>query len=456
MAAQSNKIALAGAGLAGSLLAIYLARRGFAVDVYERRADMRRGPVAGGRSINLALSTRGLHALEQVGLAEQALKLCIPMRGRQMHDVAGKQYYQAYGTNDAQYINSISRSGLNMLLMDAAEQHPGVRFHFQHRCTAFDVQTGAAVFVNEATGQEIQVQGATLIGTDGAGSAVRDAMLRQPGFNYSQQYLEHSYKELIMPAAPGGAFAMEQHALHIWPRGQFMLIALPNLGGSFTCTLFLAHQGAQNSFQQLESPQAVTAFFQQHFTDVLQWMPNYLDEFFGHPVGYMATIKCYPWHIGGKALLLGDSAHAIVPFYGQGMNCAFEDCTVLDACIAQYGDDWEKVFADYQTRRKHNTDAIADLALGNFIEMRDHTANPVFLRKRQIELLLEKQFPGRFLSKYSMVTFHRLPYAQALQKGNIQDAVLMDICANLTDVAAFDPHAGLAGVEQALQQAGLA
>jgi kynurenine 3-monooxygenase len=454
-ATQQDKIVLVGAGLAGSLLALFLARRGFAVEVYERRPDMRREAVPGGRSINLALSTRGLHALQQVGLDAEALKLCIAMRGRQMHDTQGNQYYQPYGTTDAHYINSISRAGLNMLLMDAAERHPGVRIHFKHRCAAFDVHTGNATFVNEATGQSLQVQGATLIATDGAGSAVRDAMLRQPGFDYSQQYLQHGYKELVMPAAPGGGFAMEKHALHIWPRGQYMLIALPNFDGSFTCTLFLAHHGAHNSFAQLSTPQAVTAFFKQHFADVLQWMPNYLEEFFGHPVGYMATIKCYPWHVGGKALLLGDSAHAIVPFYGQGMNCAFEDCVALDACIARHGTDWEKVFADYQTARKHNTDAIADLALGNFIEMRDHTANPVFLLKRKAELLLETRYPGRFLSKYSMVTFERLPYEQAMRKGNIQDAVLMDICADLTAIDAFDAEAAMARIDAALQQAGL-
>ncbi len=451
--AGTQKVTLVGAGLAGSLLAIYLAKRGFAVAVYERRPDPRKAGHVGGRSINLALSHRGLHALEAVGLADEARKQCIPMRGRMMHAPDGALTYVPYGRSDDFYINSISRGGLNNLLLDAAEAIPDVRLHFNHCATHLNLASGELHMVNDERKESFTIQAKPVIGTDGAGSAIRNAMLAQPGFNYSQHYLEHGYKELILPAVSGtgdARFALEKHALHIWPRGQYMLIALPNFDGSFTCTLFLAHTGDANSFRAVESPEAIQDFFTKNFADVPVHMPDYVNEFTKHPVGHMATIKCDPWHFQGTALLLGDAAHAVVPFYGQGMNCSFEDCYELDQCIRTHGDDWAAVFAAFSQSRKPNADAIADLALGNFIEMRDHTANPVFLLKRKVELLLEQRYPERFSSKYSRVTFTRAPYAEALRIGTVQDEVLMNFCNTLPSIEALDAELALSQVAAAL------
>lgn len=444
---------IVGAGLAGSLLAIYLARRGMRVEVFERRSDMRRGGAGGGRSINLALSLRGIHALEQVGVADAILDDAIPMQGRMIHSPDGTQTLQPYSPRSGEVINSVSRGGLNMLLMDRAEAFPEVTLHFGQRCQEVDLDGPAVTFCDESDGTVRTVSPEVLFGCDGSGSAVRMAMQQRGRFNFSQHYLEHGYKEVTIPPGAGGTFQMETHALHIWPRGHYMLIALPNPDGSFTGTLFLPY-GGDPGFDGLDSDDAVTDFFRLDFGDVLPLMPELAAEFAANPTGSLVTVRCEPWHSGGRVLLVGDSAHAIVPFYGQGMNCAFEDVVELDACIERHGPDWTAVFADYAARRKPNADAIADLALENFIEMRDRVADPVFVRKRQAELAMERRFPERFRSKYSLVTFSRRPYAEALQRGRLQDEILMEMCGVVDTLADLDLEMALERIEAALAERG--
>jgi len=437
MADHQQHILLVGAGLAGSLLSVYLAQRGFAVDVFERRPDMRHARISAGRSINLALSTRGIHALREVGLSEQIMELAIPMRGRMMHAVNGTLTFQPYGRDEREVIYSVSRGELNRRLMDLADEHEHVHMHFRQRCEGMDFSMGAVQFTDEESGKPYSRSGDTVIATDGAGSPIRMAMQRKGRFNFSQEYLEHGYKELHIPPAGDGTHRLERNALHIWPRRSFMLIALPNPDGSFTCTLFLQHEG-ETSFASLHDAESVRIFFEREFPDVLPLMPTLIEDFEHNPTAPLGTVRCYPWHVGGMAALLGDAAHAIVPFYGQGMNCAFEDCTVLNEVIGEFGTDWDRVFHVYQERRKANADAIADLALENFIEMRDSVADERFLFQKQVGLACEERFPEYFIPKYSMVTFHRTPYAVALERGRIQQEILEQITAGCETLDAID------------------
>lgn len=439
-----TQVAIIGAGLAGSLLSIYLAKRGIEVDVYEARGDMRNEEVAAGRSINLALSDRGIAALREVGMDEYMLAEAVPMYGRMIHSVTGEQKLLPYSGRQGEYINSVSRAGLNIALMNEAEKHGGVQFHFNSRGAAFDCATGKVKLANGET-----IAADTVIATDGAGSVIRSAMLHGgvERFDFSQDWLEHGYKELHIPPAEGGGFRIEKNALHIWPRHQFMMIALPNFDGSFTCTLFLAHTDADRAFDRLTDEEKLIEFFQSEFPDAVPLMPTLIEDFFHNPTANLGTIKCWPWNIGGKSLLLGDSAHAVVPFYGQGMNCAFEDVRVLDSLIEKHGTDWALVYDEYGELRKANTDAIADMAEENFYEMRDRVADPVFQRKRELETKLEQTYPDYF-SKYSMVTFREdLPYSVAKEKGNAQDELLMRICADVENVSELD----LAGVLERLR-----
>jgi kynurenine 3-monooxygenase len=372
---------------------------------------------------------------------EYMLSEAVPMYGRMVHSVSGDTKLLKYSGRDGEYINSVSRAGLNIALINEAEKYEQVSFHFNERCVDFDCKTGVARFAGGTLSS-----GKTVIATDGAGSAVRNTMLHGgvERFDFSQVWLEHGYKELHIPSlselgreiADGSDanFRLEKNALHIWPRHKFMMIALPNFGGSFTCTLFLAHRG-ENSFEQIKS---VPEFFNTNFPDALPLMPTLAEDFAANPIGNLGTIKCYPWNAGGKALLLGDSAHAVVPFYGQGMNCAFEDVRVLDQLIEKHGADWQTVYDEYGKLRKVNTDAIADMAEENFYEMRDAVADPVFVRKRDLETRLEHTYTDYF-SKYSMVTFREdLPYSVAKEKGNAQDRYLMQICAREPDLNSID------------------
>ena len=437
MKPERNSITLIGSGLTGPLLAISLAQHGFTAQLYERRPDMRRVRISAGRSINLALSTRGIYALREAGVWDEIANILIPMRGRMMHSVAGELTFMPYGKDETEFINSVSRAELNIALMNAAEK-AGVTIHFNKRCTGFDLRGGAVHLRDEDTGAESVVDSRIVIGTDGAASAVRSEMLKLPRFNFSQQYLDYGYKELTIPTGPDGRHVLETHALHIWPRGTFMLIALPNIDGTFGCILFLPFEGGDISFEALDTELKVRLFFEAQFPDALRLMPNLVENYFQNPTGAMVTIKCSPWHVDGKALLLGDAAHAIVPFFGQGMNCAFEDCTYLLELLDRNGPDWHSLFSAFESSRKADTDAIADLAIENFVEMRDRVADPKFLFRKKVELELEKKYPGRFVPKYAMVTFHRTPYSVAAQRGAVQDRMLGELCDSVQRLEDID------------------
>ncbi len=418
--ANSPRFVLIGSGLAGALLATYLGKRGYAVDLYERRPDPAAGNFVGGRSINLAISTRGLAALERVGLADEVLKTAIPMRGRMIHGPRGELHYQPYDIDPSRHINSIGRASLNSVTLDAAKRYSNVRVHFNHRCTEVDLERPTARLVNAETNESVEATGDIVIGVDGAFSAVRRAMQRLDRFNYSQDYLRHGYKELTIPPAASGAFQMEKNALHIWPRRRFMMIALPNPDGSFTCTLFYPFEGAE-SFAAMKSDNDVREFFQREFPDAVPLMPTLIQDYRENPVGSMVTIRSSPWHYQGKVVILGDAAHAVVPFYGQGANAAFEDCIVLDECIEKYAPDWSRVFGEYDRIRKPNCDAIADLAVKNFYEMRDKTASRVFRARKLLERTLHRLLPGIYTPLYTLVSFTRTPYADAVRKAQAQD-----------------------------------
>lgn len=433
---SQNQITLIGAGLAGSLLSIYLAKRGFEVEIFERRPDMRSAEISAGRSINLALSVRGLHALEKVGLKERIMQIAIPMKGRMLHSLTGELNLVPYGRKESEVINSVSRAELNMQLMSAAEQQ-GVEIHFNQKCTGMDFESGELKLHDEVTNQDSVTQKEIVIGTDGSASAIRNDMARALDGNFTKDDLEHGYKELTLPAGRNGEFLLEKNALHIWPRQSYMLIALPNSDGSFTCTLFFPMRG-DLSFESLKTKKAVLAFFKEQFPDAFELMPALVEDFFTNPTGALATIRCQPWHLAGKACLLGDAAHAIVPFFGQGINCGFEDCTVLDECIEKQSGDWQKIFQEFGTLRKINTDAIAELSLTNYFEMRDHVADSKFALKKQVEFALEEKYPEKFIPKYSMVSFHRIPYSVALAKGKVQEKILAELCAAITSVEDLD------------------
>jgi len=436
MKGQPETITLVGAGLNGPLLAILLARRGFRVEIYERRADMRRVGMTAGRSINLALSTRGIHGLTQAGLWPEMQKIIIPMKGRMIHSVAGDLTFQAYGKDASEVIYSISRAELNMALISAAEAE-GTKIHFQQRCTGIDLKTGAVRLRDEQTREETTLESDVTIGCDGSASALRAEMLKQNRFSFSQQYLDYGYKELTIPAGREGKHLLERNALHIWPRGNYMLIALPNNDGSFACILFLPFEGA-DSFATLSTASDVLEFFQSRFPDALALMPQIADNYFSNPTGAMVTIKCSPWHSEGKVLMLGDAAHAIVPFFGQGINCGFEDCTCLMELLDRHGADWSQIFHEFEAARKVNTDAIADMAVENFVEMRDWVSDPRFLFRKKVELALAAKYPHLFVPKYAMVTFHRVPYSIALSRGLIQDRMLSELCDPIERVEDLD------------------
>jgi kynurenine 3-monooxygenase len=431
---MATKFVLIGSGLAGGLLAAYLGRRGYDVDLYERRADPREGNIVGGRSINLALSTRGIYALEQLGIADEVLRCAIPMRGRMIHDKSGVLHFSPYDRDPNKFINSIGRAALNTTVIEAAQRYPNVRVHFNHRCIDVDFDSATANLVPSAVEvavsaansdhQIIRARGDAVIGVDGAFSAVRQSMQKKiAGFEYDESYLAHGYKELTIPPAPDGSWRMAKEALHIWPRKSFMMIALPNPDGSFTCTLFWEFEGPR-SFATTKSDDEIRRFFDEEFPDAVPLMPSLLDDFKTNPTGSLVTIRCAPWFYKDKVALVGDAAHAVVPFYGQGMNAAFEDCVVLDECLAQFAQDRQRAFAEYFVRRKENAEALADLAVENFIEMRDKTASRTFRAKRKLDHFLEGLLPGIYLPLYTMVTFTRIPYARAARRARLQDRIV--------------------------------
>jgi kynurenine 3-monooxygenase len=417
----SRPVAIVGAGLAGALLACYLGRDGRSVEVHEKRPDPRQGPSERGRSINLALSVRGIHALREVGLADEVLADSVLMRGRMIHARDGSLTFQPYGKDDSEALHSVSRGGLNRLLVEAAARHPSVRVFFNRKCTGIDPYQGAVEFLDETTGTPHRAEAHAVVGADGAYSAVRAWMQKREGFNYRQDYLSHGYKELTIPAGPGGSYRMEKHALHIWPRGSFMMIALPNLDGSFTCTLFWPLEGP-GSFAALQTEGEVLAFFREQFPDAVPLIPTLGADFLANPTGSLVTIRCHPWHLG-RAVLVGDACHAVVPFLGQGMNAAFEDCTVLVRCLAEAGWVWEKAFARYQSLRKEHADALADLCVENFVEMRDRVGSTWFVLRKRLAVLLHALFPRWYLPLYTMIEFTRIPYADAVRRARNQARV---------------------------------
>lgn len=425
MTSQKKNITVLGAGLVGSLLSIYLAKRGHAVKVFERRGDMRKEKVLAGRSINLALSDRGWRGLDGVGLVDEIKKTAIAMHKRVMHAQDGSIAEQPYG-KDGQAIYSVSRGGLNCELMSLAEKQSGVELYFNERCTHVDLNSATAHFENNVSGKNISEKSDLIFGSDGAYSAARLSMqLNTDRFEYHQTFLEHGYKELNIPADENGAWRLEKNALHIWPRGGYMLIALPNMDGSFTCTLFFPFQG-KHSFEALKTKEDVLKFFSEIFPDTIALMPTLADDFFANPVGSLVTVKCSPWTWKDKMCLIGDAAHAIVPFYGQGMNCGFEDCSVLNEIMNQESD-WQNILSLFEQRRKPNADAIAELARMNFIEMRDLVGDKKFLLQKKIEATFSQRHPDQWMPLYSQVTFSHKPYSEALSNGLKQQRIMDEV-----------------------------
>lgn len=420
---SDKNVAIVGAGLVGSLLAIYFSKRGYQVSVFERRGDMRAMGYEGGRSINLALSNRGIRALKEVGLAEEVKSIAIPMHRRVMHDRESKLTYQPYG-KEGEFINSVSRSALNVLLMNKAEGL-GVKFNFEQRITHVDLdKTILSVHSGRSTVDCVPFN--LIIGADGAFSAVRGALMFTDRFDYSQDYTDHGYKELHIPPGDAGSFKLEKNALHIWPRESFMMIALPNPDGSFTCTLFFPFSGTP-SFDHLKTDAEVGMFFESTFPDAVELMPALLEDYNTNPTSSLVTIKCYPW-VRNKTLLIGDAAHAMVPFYGQGMNAGFEDCRILNQMLDQHKDDWQTALSLFEQTRKKDADAIAKLALDNFIEMRDLVADADFLLRKKIEARLHQLYPTQWIPLYSMVTFHdEMPYSVAYETGQKQKRIMDEV-----------------------------
>ncbi|MFM9945967.1 MAG: FAD-dependent oxidoreductase [Bacteroidia bacterium] len=431
-----EKIAIVGGGLAGSLVAVFLAKRGFDVHLFEKRPDMRKNKISAGRSINLALSERGINALKKVGLGEQVLSTGIPMAGRMMHNTKGELSYHPYG-NENQAIYSVSRGLLNIKLLELADELPNIHLYFDTNCVDANLNEGIVYFKDEKN-KISEFKADRVLGTDGAFSAIRYKLQTTELFNYSQQYLEHGYKELCIPPNADGGFQLDKNCLHIWPRESFMLIALPNLDGSFTCTLFFQLSG-ELSFNSIKTTNDLDIFFDTYFADVKPLIVDLHHDFFYNPTGQLVTVKCYPWS-NGKMTLIGDAAHAVVPFYGQGMNCSFEDCVVFDEMIEKHYPNWNAVYNEYQKSRKPNADAIANLALQNFVEMRDLVGDKDFLHFKRVEHDLCELYPGIFRSQYQLVTFSNEPYKYALEQGGRNTAMVNKIISLGIEDKLSDPN----------------
>ncbi len=432
---KKQNILIIGAGLCGSLLALRLGQRGYNVSVYEMRPDLRKVDISAGRSINLAFSDRGIKAMKLVGIQDKVEPLCIPMNGRMLHDLEGNTTLAPYSGRDHEYINSISRGGLNALLLDEAEKHENVTIYFNRRCKSVDFEKTTATFKDYETNKEFIEDADVIIGTDGAGSALRKSYYLEKKFlfSFSQDWLSHGYKELSILPGDNGSYKTYKNALHIWGREAFMLIALPNLDGSFTVTLFLSFDEGEYNFNNLTTKERVLEFFEKYFKDALELMPNLVDDFFENPTAPLGTVKCSPWHYKGNTLLMGDAAHAIVPFYGQGMNASFEDVVEFDKVLDEGHTDWETIFKVYEKNRKKDTDAIADLAIDNFYEMKGHVNHTNFREKRSLEMAFEKTFPNEYSSKYSLVTFNEdIGYRDAMVRGRAQDKAILNMLADGT------------------------
>lgn len=421
-----KEVVIVGAGLVGSLWAVYLSKAGYKVTIFERRPDIRKAEISAGKSINLALSNRGWKALDAVGVGDEIRKIAIPMYGRMMHDMEGQLTYQQYGKeNEAIY--SVSRGKINAKMMDIAEQHGNATIHYNHDCKKVNLEEGIATFENLITKEIVEVKADLIFAADGAFSAVRySSMQKLDRFNYSQNYIADGYREILLPANPDGTYRMDKNALHIWPRGRFMLIALANEDGSFTCTLFMPHEGDAQAFDKLTSKEAVNHFFASTFPDFYKMMPNIADAWEDHPLSNLAIVRCYPW-AHGKTALMGDAAHATVPFYGQGMNAGFEDCTVLNDLMLKHNHNWTEIFKEYSLTRKPDGDALQDLSLNNYYVMRDYVADPKFLLRKKIEAKFSTLYPNLWMPLYSQVTFSEIRYSDALKQGQKQDLIMDQI-----------------------------
>jgi len=437
---QQTTITLIGAGLVGSLLAVLLAKRGFKVEIFERRSDMRKNDISAGRSINLALANRGIYPLEEAGIMDKVKPILTTMKGRMIHDLDGKQNFQSYGQRSEEVIYSVSRGDLNKICLDEAEQTGLVTIHFNKRCESVDFDTNLIHLVDENSGEQSQATFTQVVGTDGSASAVREAIHNIVSTQHDIIQLGHSYKELCIPPGDTGEFLIDANSLHIWPRGGFMLIALPNEDASFTVTLFMPNEG-EISFDTINTKEKADAFFSEYFSDAKQKMPELLHDFFNNPTGHLATVKCAPWHYKDRALLLGDAAHAVVPFHGQGMNCGFEDALDLVKTIEKENQkivNWQNIFSQVDKNRKPNGDAIADMAIENYVTMRDSVTDEKFLLRNKLAFELENRFPDYFCPRYSMVMFHRLPYAEAKRRGSIQEEILIELTQKISSIDAVD------------------
>ena len=419
-----KKALVIGGGLVGSMQAANLARRGLRVKLIERRLDLRKIELQAGKSINLALSTRGWKALDMLGISDRVKKIAIPMYGRQIHDIHGNESFQSYG-EEGQAIYSVSRGELNSVLLDAAESYDSVEINFQTKCVGVDFENSLAHFQDSVTGETFEEQADLIFATDGAFSAARADMQRTARFNYQQEFIPHGYRELLLPASSKGDYLMEKNALHIWPRGGFMLIALPNPDGSFTCTLFMPYEG-ENSFGNLDSDEAIDSFFKKQFPDFYEMMPDLVGDYKSHPLSDLVIIRCYPW-LKNTTCLMGDSSHAIVPFYGQGMNSGFEDCSVMDDLLDENSGNWLATLDAFQKKRKPDADAIAELAMRNYIEMRDSVADPNFILRKKIEASLHENHGDKWIPLYSQVTFSHIRYSEALREGKRHDKIMAEV-----------------------------
>jgi len=426
---MGKNVTIIGAGLVGSLWAVYLSRAGYEVTIFEMRSDIRKADISAGKSINLALSVRGWKALDAVGVGDEVRKIAIPMYGRIMHDLNSQLSYQPYG-KEGQAIYSVSRGKINATMMDIAEKKGNAKIHYNHECTGVDLEKSIVFIKNTLSGEEIQVQSDLIFGADGAFSAVRyNSMQKLPRFNYNQRFIDDGYREILLPANPDGSYKLDINALHIWPRGRFMLIALANEDGSFTCTLFMPHENHKYAFDKLKTTEDVDVFFKNVFPDFYEMMPNVAEAWHDHPLSSLAIIRCFPW-THGKVALIGDAAHATVPFYGQGMNSGFEDCTILNDLMHKHNEDWDSIFKEYNETRKRDGDALQDLSLDNYYEMRDHVGDQRFLLRKKIEAKYTSLYPNKWLPLYSQVTFSSIPYHVAYNQGKIQNSIMeavMDI-----------------------------
>lgn len=431
-----KKITIIGAGLVGTLCALYLVRRGYHIDLFEARSDIRNSPMDYGRSINLALSCRGYTGLEVIGLKQDVSKLIVPMRARAIHEANGEVHFQPFGRHHDEYINAISRTELNALLLNKAEENPKIHLHFDMKLTNLDIHNKKIEFENKQ-GEFQEHSYELLIGADGAPSQVRETLKSEGVVQASRDYLSHSYKELSISKQHSVGLAREH--LHLWPRDEFMLLGNPNPDDSITGSLFLANEG-RDSFAELDNEKQLTLFFKREFPDAYNVMPNLVQEFFNNPTGHMSTIKCSPWYYRDECLLIGDAAHGIIPFFGQGMNCGFEDCRILDQLLEQYRDDWSRVMPIFYGQRKINTDAVADMSMDNYYEIHSDIRRPKFILEKQVERELMARYPERYVSKHVLVMFTNTPYALAKAYGEVQLKLLDTLCSPINNLKEINWH----------------